>query len=96
MAELRPMSICVVNPPQGQSSHQHFFVVFLGPIPNAPGFGFFMTFPHENFWSGNIRGAEPRIMPLTDVIEATPEQLNRIKRHVFNVKPQEAPPPLFK
>jgi hypothetical protein len=97
MAEIRPMSICVVKPtpPQVQTLHNIQFVFFLGPIPNAPGFGLFMTMPHENYYAGVIRQSEPMIRLLTDVEEATTEQLNTIKRFVFNVKPPDPPPPLF-
>ena len=35
MAEIRPMSICVVKPSPMVQNPSPSFVVFLGPIPNA-------------------------------------------------------------
>lgn len=48
--ELCPMSICVSLP--SPYSSQQFNFVFLGVIPNAPGFGFFCTLPYENTYPG--------------------------------------------
>ncbi len=50
---LRPMSICVSLP--SPYSSQQFYFVFLGVIPNAPGFGFFCTLPYENTYRGDGR-----------------------------------------
>ena len=94
MAEIRPMSICTIP------SRGGYYVVFHGPIPNAPGFGFFATLPHVTGYRGGqamVQGVEHLILPLTDVAEATTEQLNKIDRRWFNipVQPQQPPPPLF-
>jgi hypothetical protein len=93
MAEIRLMSICTI-PSRGGN------FVFHGPIPNAPGFGFFAKLPHITGWMGGqamVQGVEHLILPLADVAEATTEQLNKIDRRWFNipVQPQQSPPPLF-